>query len=111
MNSYRNIKLSPVSGFDWDKGNANKNRLKHNVDTTECEEVFFNEPRIVFEDSKHSYREKRYRILGISSSGRRLSLAITVRESKIRVIMARDQSRKERNFFETETKNSKVAKE
>lgn len=41
--------------------------------------------------------EERYKVIGVSSAGRRLSLAITIRENKkIRVIMARDQSRKER---------------
>jgi uncharacterized DUF497 family protein len=27
--------------FDWDEGNVHKNKLKHDVDTSECEELFF----------------------------------------------------------------------
>jgi uncharacterized DUF497 family protein len=100
------LDLSKVEGFDWDKGNLNKNRLKHNVDPTECEEVFFNKPIIIFDDKPHSTtEEKRYRILGISTNGRKIALAITTRNNKIRVIMARDQSIVERGLFETEKVN------
>jgi hypothetical protein len=83
-------------GFEWDKGNLNKNRLKHGDDVKECEEVFFNEPLVVLFDTRHSKLEKRYNVYGITDSGRKLALAITFRKDKIRVIMARDQSRKER---------------
>jgi len=97
------LDLSKVESFSWDKGNLNKDRLKHNVEPTECEEVFFNKPIIILNDEKHSTeKEKRYRIIGISTKGRKLSLAITLRENKIRVIMARDQSRKERGLYEAE---------
>ena len=97
------IDVQATEGFDWDESNAHKNRLKHDVDKSECEEIFFNEPRIFFDDGAHSNKtEMRYKVLGITSKGRRLALAITLRESKIRVIMARDQSRKERILFEKE---------
>ena len=97
------IDLAAITGFDWDEGNINKNRLKHEVDTSECEEVFFYEPRIIFDDARHSAGiERRYRVLGITASGRLLALAITIRGNRIRVIMARDQSRKERTLFEAE---------
>ncbi|HVA11317.1 MAG TPA: BrnT family toxin, partial [Candidatus Dormibacteraeota bacterium] len=72
------------------------------------EEVFFNKPRIIFDDTVHSSsREKRYRVLGISTKGRALAVAFTVRNNKIRVIMARDQSRKERVFFEAKQSKEK----
>lgn len=97
------IDARATEGFDWDEGNVHKNKAKHAVDSSECEEVFFNEPRIFFNDDGHSSEtEKRYKVLGITSQGRRLALAITLRGNKIRVIMARDQSRKERTLFEKE---------
>jgi len=97
------IDARATEGFDWDDGNIHKNKLKHDVDASECEEVFFNEPRIFFNDDEHSSNtEKRYKVLGITIKGRRLALAITLRGNKIRVIMARDQSRKERVLFEKE---------
>jgi uncharacterized DUF497 family protein len=48
-----------------------------------------------------------FRVLGTTGKGRRLALAITIRDSKIRVIMARDQSHKERIFFATAQKKTK----
>lgn len=96
------IDFSKLEGFHWDKGNINKNRLKHNVDSKECEEVFLNKPLIFLIDEKHSKTEKRYNIFGISSNGRKLALAITIRNNKIRVIMARDQSKIERKTFNEE---------
>jgi|ERR1039458_6386912 uncharacterized DUF497 family protein len=105
MDQHGNMSLSTEEGFEWDEGNANKNRLKHDVDASECEEVFFNKPRIIFDDTKHSSnQEKRYRVLGISAKGRTLALAFTIRNNKIRVITARDQSRKERIYYEAEYK-------
>jgi uncharacterized protein len=105
MDERDSIDLLAIEGFDWDDGNIHKNRLKHNVSPSECEEVIFNEPIIIVGDSEHSSeKEQRYRVLGVTTNGRRLILAITLRSNKIRVIMARDQSRKERALFEIEGK-------
>jgi uncharacterized DUF497 family protein len=84
-----------ITGFDWDEGNKFKNWEKHRVDFRECEEVFFNRPILVSKDEEHSSNEKRYHVLGRSDSNRLLYLVFTVRGNKIRVISARDQTRKE----------------
>ena len=47
-------------GFHWDKGNIEKNWIKHKVGAGKCEEVFFNIPFIVEHDIKHSTDEERY---------------------------------------------------
>ena len=92
-----------VSGFDWDEGNKQKNWEKHQVDFRECEEVFFNQPLLINEDTKHSSQEKRFYVLGQSDIGRTLFLVFMLRNSKIRVISARDQSKKERKIYEQQT--------
>lgn len=89
---------TPV-GFDWDKGNQQKNWEKHKVDFRECEEVFFNRPLLIDEDRTHSTHEKRYYALGRSDVGRMLFLAFTIRNNKIRVISAREQTNKERQIY------------
>jgi uncharacterized protein len=86
-------------GFDWDVGNKQKNWEGHKVAYTECEEVFFNQPLLISEDTKHSSQEKRYHVLGRSDSGRMLFLVFTVRNNNIRIISARDQSKKERKIY------------
>lgn len=91
--------LNSVTGFDWDEGNLSKNWEKHGVSPFDCEEVFFNEPLVVKQDEAHSESEARYYALGSTNSGRLLFVVFTLRKEKIRVISARDMSRKERGYY------------
>lgn len=95
-------RLSNCTGFDWDKDNIEKNWLKHKVSPVECEQVFFNKA-LVAEDLKHSQREKRYYALGLTDDKRLLFVAFTIRKNLIRVISARDMSKKERKIYEEQT--------
>jgi len=94
--------LFKCTGFDWDEGNTSKNWLKHKVTPSECEQVFFNQPLVVQDDPKHSKNEKRLYALGKTDQDRFLFMAFTVRNKLIRVISARDMSRKERRAFSDE---------
>lgn len=85
--------------FDWNAGNSDKNWHKHQVSKIECEEIFFNQPIFIQEDSGHSQQEKRYYALGKTNVERRLFISFTLRNGKIRVISARDMSRKERRVY------------
>ena len=89
-----------LTGFDWDENNRDKNWERHEVLASECEEVFFNLPLLLQSDDAHSQKEPRYYVLGHTIAGRRLFIAFTVREDKIRVISARDMSKKERKIYE-----------
>ncbi len=93
--------LLRCTGFDWDEANAPKIWKKHEVSPLECEQVFFNLPLVAAHDEKHSGTEMRYFVLGQSDAGRRLFVVITVREGRLRVISARDMSRKERKVYES----------
>ena len=101
-------KLLECEGFDWDKGNIEKTWLKHKVSPVECEQIFFNEPLLVVEDPKHSQRERRYYALGHTDNGRLLFVAFTIRKNLIRVISARDMSRKERKKYEKNQENTEI---
>lgn len=92
-------RLRATSGFQRDSGNAEKNWLAHEVTTTECEQVFFNQPLIVAPDAAHSDREARYFVLGQADTGRELFMVFTIRSESIRVISARDMSRQERKVY------------
>jgi|SRR5579863_4097529 len=91
------LDFDAVIGFDWDKGNKQKNWEKHQVHYTECEQVFFNKPLLIGEDQQHSVQEKRYYVLGRSNMDRPLFVVFTIRNNKIRVILARDQSKKRKS--------------
>lgn len=75
------------------------NWITHEVTTTECEQIFFNQPLIVASDVAHSEMEDRYFILGQTDAGRELFLVFTLRGELIRVISTRDMSRKERKVY------------
>ena len=96
--------LTDITGFDWDEGNARKNE-KHNVSLAEAEQVFFNAPLLVLEDSKHSNQDPRFHALGKSDDKRQLHITFTLRQTgdKIRVISARDMHKKERAISEKAT--------
>jgi len=85
--------------FDWDEHNKHKNWEKHKVDFRECEQIFFNRPLKTLYDKKHSQKEERFIALGITDKKRKLIITFTIRNKKIRVISARDQSQKERRLL------------
>jgi uncharacterized DUF497 family protein len=96
------IDLDRITGFDWDGGNGRKSADKHGVSQAEAEGVFFNDPLIVVEDSKHSETEPRFNALGKTAQNRLLHITFTLRQdgTLIRVISARDMHRKEKKAYE-----------
>ena len=101
--------LARIEGFDWDQGNIKKNWERHKVSFIECEEVFFNRPLVLVEDTGHSKSEGRYYTLGRTNDDRYLFVVFTIRKNKIRVISARDMNRKERGVYREEIeKTAKV---
>ena len=91
--------FSDFTGFDWDDGNIDKNRIRHEVECYECEQVFFNKPIVVLPDKNHSSIKKRLSALGITDGGRLMTIIFTIRHSLIWVISARDMNKKERSFY------------
>ena len=92
------VRWEQVVGFQWDDGNARKSADKHGVTQAEAEQVFFSEPLLIVADPRHSVHEPRLHALGRTDEGRRLHITFTLRgaATRIRVISARNMSRKER---------------
>ena len=93
--------LDDCVGFEWDDGNQDKNWQKHRVADAECEQVFFNQPLIVLEDVEHSRSEPRFYALGQTDAGR-LLFVFTIRGEHVRVISARDMTRRESRRYQRE---------
>jgi uncharacterized DUF497 family protein len=101
--------LATVDGFEWDEANGRKNWERHAVTTSECEEAFFNQPIVAGRDDAHSADELRLFLLGKTDSGRRLFVAFTLRGKNVRVISARDMSRREREVHDAKAQeNSEI---
>lgn len=97
------IDFQKIEGFQWDEGNIHKNE-KHGVHFQEAEQIFTNEPLVLLSDERHSQREKRYHAIGRTNEGRMLHVSFTLRErnTRIRIISARNANRRERSLYEQE---------
>lgn len=93
--------LARATAFEWDTGNREKNWLKHEVSVSECEQAFFNRPLVSAPGSKRPAGEERFYSLGRTNAGRPLFVVFTLRGTLIRIISARDMSRKERKVYES----------
>jgi uncharacterized DUF497 family protein len=93
------LDLGRARAFQCEAGNAHNSAEKHDVSQGEAERAFLNEPRVVAVDARHSAGEPRYHALGRTDGNRPLHVTFTLRENGtlIRIISARDMSRKERS--------------
>lgn len=89
--------------FDWDPANASRNLRKHGVTFFEAASVFVDSGALDLLDDTHSSSERRSWRIGHSEEGRVLTVVYTVQRSgdgeTIRIISARQASRKERNAY------------
>jgi uncharacterized DUF497 family protein len=86
--------------FEWDPQKADINLKKHGVSFEEAKTVFDDRLYIDFYDPDHSDIEHRYLIVGQSRRGRLLIVSYTEREDTLRLISARETTRKERKVYE-----------
>ena len=98
------VKAKLVS-FEWDRGNIEKNVIKHGVTQREAEEVFLSNDSYIQPDFKHSAHEKRNIILGKTTAGIQLFIVFTMRKNAVRIISARRMHEKEVEKYEKAKKN------
>ncbi len=91
--------------FEWDKGNKDKNFLKHRVTNQEAEEIFFDPSKKILKNDCYE-AEERYLLIGMTKKERLLFIVFTLRGEKIRVISARDLNKKERFLYEEQDESS-----
>ncbi len=86
--------------FDWDEGKAGRNLAKHGVSFQEAATVFSDTLGWTYPDSLHSEAERRWITIGLSEQHRLLVVAHSEGSGAIRIISAREATRKERRFYE-----------
>lgn len=96
------LKLDSFTGFEWDKGNLDKNYKKHGISANVAEEAFLDEQAIIVRDIKHSGKEKRFIVIGKTTENKVLFVVFTVRKDKLRIISTRPANRKERDKYDQE---------
>jgi uncharacterized protein len=88
--------------FEWDPNKAEINLRKHGVSFAEAGTVFGDELAITVPDPDHSDDENRYITVGWSNRRRLLIISHTDRDDKIRIIIARELTPRERKTYEEE---------
>jgi len=86
--------------FERDPERAATNLSKHGVSFQEAATVFANPLSLTFDDPDHSSYEQRYLTAGLSVQGRHLIVAHTDRGGRIRIISARELTKRERKFYQ-----------
>jgi uncharacterized protein len=86
--------------FEWDPAKAEANESKHGVSFVEAATIFRDSLARLVDDPEHSEDEPRYILFGESARGRLLVVMHTERAGRIRLISAREMTRRERNQYE-----------
>ncbi len=88
--------------FEWDPAKAKMNLRKHGVAFKEAATVFKDPLSITTYDPDQSEDEERSIIFGASAADRLLMGAHTDRGDRLRIISARELTRRERRAYEEE---------
>ena len=86
--------------FEWDPAKAAENLSKHGVSFEEASTVFRDSLSATGTDPDNSVGEERSITFAMSTNGRLLVVAHTVRGDTIRIISARVATSGERNIYE-----------
>ena len=89
--------------FEWEEEKAAANARKHGISFEEAISVFSDPLSVTHDDPDHSVSEPRFLLLGTSNRGRLLVIVHTEREDAVRIISARQATRKERVQYEQGT--------
>lgn len=88
--------------FEWDEKKAAANFAKHGVSFVDAVTVFYDPLAITFPDPDHSIGEERFVTVGYALAGRLLIVSHLDQDGCIRVISAREATRRERIRHESE---------
>ena len=86
--------------FEWNESKAQANLAKHGVSFDEAKTVFTDPFYIDFYAPDHADDEERYGIIGQSQQHRLLVVSYTERKQRMRLISAREATRREKEAYE-----------
>jgi len=86
--------------FEWDPAKARRNERKHGLSLEEAATVFGDPLAISFHDPDHSTEEARWLTIGYASSARLVVVSHTERAGRVRLISAREATKRERKIYE-----------
>ena len=98
---------APSLDVAWDRAKALSNLAKHGVSFAQAATVLLDPLALTVFDAGHSQAEERWFTLGTASEGKLLAVSHTYQpasplEVKVRIISAREATRRERQQYEDE---------
>jgi uncharacterized DUF497 family protein len=93
----------PALQFEWDEVKASANAEKHGVTFQEASSVFLDPLARVLPDPTDPSGEDRAIMIGHSDQGQLLLVVFTDRGDRIRLISAREATRRERHEYEEQS--------
>jgi uncharacterized protein len=98
---------APSLDVAWDPAKALSNLAKHGVSFDQAATVLLDPLALTVFDAEHSQAEERWFTLGTASEGKLLAMSHTYQaasplEVKVRIISAREATRRERQQYEDE---------
>lgn len=84
--------------FEWDENKNRRNQQKHGIRFEDASNVFKDDKKIEYQDTRGVYGEDRWKTVG-QVFGIIVSVIFTIRDVAVRLISARRASRKEREAY------------
>ena len=88
--------------FEWDDDKSERCFTQRGFDFAYAARAFFDSSRIVNADTRHSYGEERYQLMGMIEQ-RLFVLVYTPRHDAVRIISARKANQREVKHYENST--------
>jgi uncharacterized DUF497 family protein len=86
--------------LEWDEDKAARNERRHGVTFEEAATCFYDPLQVAYSDPDHSEDEDREILIAHSEHDRLLLVVYTLREEAVRIISARQPTRKETQEYE-----------
>ena len=91
--------------FEWDEAKSEVCFTQRGFDFAYAARAFFDPGRIVHADTRHSYGEERYQLMGMIE--KRLFIVIyTPRHDAMRIVSARKANQREVKYYENSTRDN-----
>ena len=84
--------------FEWDQNKSDRCFTERGFDFKYASLAFLDPSKIISEDNRHDYGEKRYTLLGVIE-GRIFHIVFTCRDDVFRIISPSKANNRESNFY------------
>jgi uncharacterized DUF497 family protein len=93
------MNYTAAMNFEWDEAKSDLCFRERGFDFAYAAQVFFDPDRMVQADTRYSYGEERYRVIGVIEQ-RLFVVVYTPRHDAMRIISARKANQREVTYYE-----------